>query len=321
MHLLTLSAAGRASPGFLVGEQIVDLVAAAAVLPAARLVPQSMRGILEGGEAALALIQSIRDQIDEDGESLKERLRTCAALVDAGEAKLLAPLPDPGLILAAGLNYHAHLKEMKDTPVPEKPVSLYKSSAAVVGPGEPIVPPREWADMVDWEGEFSAVFGRPCHRVSASEALDYLAGYTLINDVSARDWVRGVHAAQGTFGPITAWEHNILGKQFPTFCPMGPTIATRDEIPDPGKVNITTTLNGQIMQSACTDDLIFGLPQLIEYYSQFYRFRPGDVITTGSPSGVGFGRKPQVFMKAGDVVAVTVKEIGTLSNPVAAPRD
>ncbi len=317
MHLVTLNAAGRATPGAVAGEDIVDLGAAGAVLPAARLMPQSVRGILEAGEAALALAKSIVDQVLSDRGSLREQLRSRAALVGAAEAKLFAPLPDPGLILAAGLNYHAHLREMKDTPIPEKPASLYKSSAAVIGPGAPIVPPREWADMVDWEGEFSAVFGRHCHRVKAAEALDYIAGYTLINDVSARNWVRDVFSAQGTFGPILAWEHNILGKQFPTFCPMGPAIATRDEIPDPGKVNITTTLNGQVMQSACTDDLIFGLPQLIEYYSQFYRFRPGDMITTGSPAGVGFGRKPQVFMKPGDVVAVTVKEIGTLSNPIA----
>ena len=135
--------------------------------------------------------------------------------------------------------------------------------------------------------------------------------------MSARNCVPEIFKSAGIFGPIFAWEHNILGKQFPTFCPMGPALATRDEIADPDAVNITTTLNGKVMQSACTDDLIFSLRALIEYYSQFYRFRPGDVITTGSPAGVGFGRSPQVFMKPGDVVAVTVKEIGTLSNPIA----
>jgi len=317
MHLVTLNTAGQAKPGILVGEDILDLEAASSALPEAGRVPQSIRAILEAGDASLALIKSIRDQVLDDGGPLRERLRTSGALGSAAQSTLLAPLPDPGLILAAGLNYYAHLKEMKDTPIPDKPASLYKSSAAVIGPGAPIVPPREWADMVDWEGEFSAVFGRDCHRVKAHEALEYIAGYTIINDVSARNWVRDVFSAQGTFGPILAWEHNILGKQFPTFCPMGPAIATRDEISDPGKVHITTTLNGQVMQSACTDDLIFSLPQLIEYYSRFYRFRPGDMITTGSPSGVGFGRKPQIFMKPGDVVAVTVKEIGTLSNPIA----
>ena len=318
MHLVTLSVAGRAAPGILIGEEILDLGAAAGVLPAAGLVPASMRGLLEGGKAALEFVRSIRHQVIEDSGSLGARLRERGALMPAAEVTLLAPVPDPGLILGAGLNYRSHLKEMSNTPVPERPASLYKSPAAVIGPGAAIVPPREWADMVDWEGEFSAVFGRACHRVKESEALDYIAGYTLINDVSARNWVPAVHAAQGVFGPIHAWEHNILGKQFPTFCPMGPTLATRDEIADPGKVNITTTLNGKVMQSACTDDLVFGLRELIAYYSQFYRFRPGDVISTGTPSGVGFGRKPQLFMQPGDVVAITVKEIGTLSNPVAA---
>jgi 2-keto-4-pentenoate hydratase/2-oxohepta-3-ene-1,7-dioic acid hydratase in catechol pathway len=277
-----------------------------------------VREILEAGEAALALVRSIRDDVLAGQGSLRERLLADGALVPTVSARLMAPIPDPGMILAAGLNYRAHLNEMKDTPIPEKPAAFHKNPAAVIGPGESIVPPREWSDMVDWEGEFCAVFGRPCHRVAADDALDYVAGYTLINDVSARNWVPSLFSAKGVFGPIHAWEHNVLGKQFPTFCPMGPTLATRDEIRDPGKVDLTTTLNGKVMQQACTDDLIFSLQHLIAYYSQFYRFRPGDLITTGTPSGVGFGRTPPVFMKPGDSVAVTVWEIGTLPNPVRA---
>jgi acylpyruvate hydrolase len=318
MHFVTLSVEGRASPGVITGDDILDIAAAAEAIGEARALPGSVRGILEEGDRALAIVKAIRDRLLNGAAPLREQLRAIKALVPAAKATLLAPVPDPGMILGAGLNYHGHLKEMKNTPVPQKPASLYKSPAAVIGPDAPIIPPVEWADMVDYEGEFSAVFGKPCHRVKAADALDYIAGYTLINDVSARNWVPEIFQSTGTFGPIFAWEHNILGKQFPTFCPMGPALATRDEIADPGKVNITTTLNGAIMQSACTDDLIFSLAELIEYYSQFYRFRPGDVITTGSPAGVGFGRNPQVFMKHGDVVAVTVKEIGTLSNPIAA---
>jgi 2-keto-4-pentenoate hydratase/2-oxohepta-3-ene-1,7-dioic acid hydratase in catechol pathway len=154
--------------------------------------------------------------------------------------------------------------------------------------------------------------------VTATRALDYVAGYTLVNDVSARDWVAAVFAAQGIMGPIHAWEQNLLGKMFPTFCPMGPCMVTKDELPDPGKVRIETRLNGKVVQSASTDDLVFSVPQLIEYYSQFYLLRPGDVITTGSPSGVGFGRNPKLFMKAGDVVEVEVAEIGILRSPVEA---
>lgn len=250
---------------------------------------------------------------------MPERLRAAGALVARASARLLAPIPDPGTIIAAGLNSRAHLAEMKGTPIPRQPASLFKSPAAVIGPDAPIRPPADAADMVDFEGEFSAVFGKPCHRVRAKDALDYLAGYTLVNDVSARDWVAPVFAASGAFPAIHAWEHNILGKQFPTFCPLGPTIATREALPDPTKVEIVTTLNGREMQRMRMDDLIFGLAELIEHYSRFYAFRPGDVITTGSPAGVGFGRKPPVFMREGDVVAVSMAEIGTLSNPIGAP--
>jgi 2-keto-4-pentenoate hydratase/2-oxohepta-3-ene-1,7-dioic acid hydratase in catechol pathway len=274
---------------------------------------RAQAGILEGAEVALL------------GSSLKEilasgkDLRTLAGKqrVPAKEAKLLPPIPDPGLVLSVGMNYHEHLKEMK-TPVPEKPAAFTKSVASIIASGAPIKAPASNPDMLDWEGEFSVVIGKPCHRVSAAQALDYVAGYTLVNDVSARDWVAPIFKAQGIMGPIHAWEHNLLGKMFPTFCPMGPCIATRDEIPDPGNVRIQTRLNGQVMQDANTDDLVFSVVQLIEYYSQFYLFKPGDVITTGSPSGVGFGRNPKVFMKPGDMVEVEVSEIGILRNPIEA---
>jgi 2-keto-4-pentenoate hydratase/2-oxohepta-3-ene-1,7-dioic acid hydratase in catechol pathway len=256
------------------------------------------------------------------GASMREVIAsgkmTRGSRIPVSKAKLRAPVPDPALVLSVGMNYHEHLKEMK-TPVPEKPAAFTKSVASIIASGEPIRPPASNPDMLDWEGEFSVVIGKPCHRVKAAQALDYVFGYTLVNDVSARDWVAPIFKAQGVMGPIHAWEHNLLGKMFPTFCPMGPCIATRDEIPDPADVKIQTRLNGKVMQDANTDDLVFSVVQLIEYYSQFYRFLPGDVITTGSPSGVGFGRSPKVFMKRGDVVEVEVKEIGVLRNPVEAP--
>lgn len=318
MHLVTLRAAGGGHPGILVGEDVLDLVAAAPIIPAAKLVPATMKALLEGGDEALDVVRRVRDRVAGNAAFLDE-LRDAGLLVPRAKARLLAPIPDPGSIIAAGLNSHEHLKEM-NTPVPKQPAHLYKNPSAVIGPEGVIVPPVDAADMVDWEGEFSAVFGKYCHRVKARDALGFLAGYTLINDVSARNWVAPIFQAQGAFGAISAWEVNILGKQFPTFCPLGPTIATREEIPDPVKVKLTTKVNGQVMQHQTMDDLVFGLPELIEYYSRFYAFRPGDVITTGSPSGVGFGRNPKIFMKQGDVVEVSVKEIGTLRNTVGAPR-
>ena len=274
---------------------------------------QPHAGILDGGE--IALLGSSLKAILASGEDL----RTLAGKLrlPAEGARLLAPIPDPGLVLSVGMNYHEHLKEMK-TPVPEKPAAFTKSVASIVGSGAAIKVPPSNPGMLDWEGELSVVIGKPCHRVKAARALDYVAGYTLVNDVSARDWVAPIFKAQGTMGPIHAWEHNLLGKMFPTFCPMGPCIATRDEIPDPARVRIRTRLNGKVMQDASTDDLVFGVAELIEYYSQFYLYKPGDVITTGSPSGVGFGRTPKVFMKPGDVVEVEVSQIGVLRNPIEA---
>jgi 2-keto-4-pentenoate hydratase/2-oxohepta-3-ene-1,7-dioic acid hydratase in catechol pathway len=270
-------------------------------------------GILEGADIFL-LPSTLKDILASGrlGDVRKGKDR-----VSAKGAKLLAPIPDPSIVLSVGMNYHEHLKEMK-TPVPEKPAAFTKSVASIIASGQPIKVPKSNPGMLDWEGEFSVVIGKACHAVKAEQALDYVAGYTLVNDVSARDWVAPIFSATGIMGPIHAWEHNLLGKMFPTFCPMGPCMVTKDELPDPSNVKIETRLNGQVMQDANTDDLVFSVPQLIEYYSQFYLLQPGDVITTGSPSGVGFGRNPKVFMKPGDVVEVEVKQIGVLRNPIEA---
>jgi len=288
VKLVTFQLDGKARPGRLAGDEIVDLQPLA---PDVRALLE--RGLVDPARKASGKSVSIKD------------------------VRLLAPIPNPGMVLSVGMNYHEHLKEMK-TPVPEKPAAFTKSVASIIGPDAAIRIPPSNPDMLDWEGEFSVVIGRPCHRVKAAQALDYVAGYTIVNDVSARDWVAPIFSAKGVMGPIHAWEHNLLGKMFPTFCPMGPVLATKDEVPDPANVKLQTRLNGTLMQDANTDDLVFSVVQLIEYYSQFYLFQPGDVITTGSPSGVGYGRNPKLFMKAGDVVEVEVQGIGVLRNPVQA---
>jgi acylpyruvate hydrolase len=312
------SEAGRGAgrPGIVVGDEVLDLAGAAEAMDEARGLPGSLRLILEGGRETLDRIRRVADRAG-DGAALRDRLRASGALAPLADARLLAPIPDPGLLLSCGMNYHEHLREM-NTPTPEKPTAFTKNAAQIVGPGAPIVLPARHPDMVDWEGEFTVVIGRHCHNVSAADALDCVAGYTIVNDVSARDWVAPVFKSTGIMGPIHAWEHNLLGKQFPTFCPLGPWIVTADEVGDPGDLKLTTTVNGTLMQSSSTSDLVFGVPRLIEYFSQFYAFRPGDLITTGSPPGVGFGRKPPVFLRAGDTVDVWIERIGTLSNPVAA---
>ena len=295
MHLVMFAKDKHARAGVLDGEDIVDINAAD------RSLPPSLKGILESG--GLARVKKVLK-----GRKHRTPLR---------RAKLLPPISNPALLLSVGMNYHEHLKEMK-TPVPEKPAAFTKSVASIIASGQPILLPASHPDMVDWEGEFTVVIGKGGYRIPAAKALDHVAGYTIVNDVSARNWVAPIFSSTGIMGPIHAWEHNLLGKMMPTFCPMGPCIATRDEIPNPDDVKIVTRLNGQVMQDANTDDLVFSVAKLIEYYSQFYRFLPGDCITTGSPSGVGFGRNPKVFMKAGDTIEVEVSGIGVLSNPVKA---
>ena len=295
MKLVTFKSAAGARAGILLAEGVVDLSRCDPKLP------QSVRGILEAGEPVLRRLQSIASAPPRD------------ALV--ANATLLAPIPDPRIVLSCGMNYREHLHEM-NTPVPATPTSFTKSVASIIGTGEAIRLPASNPDMVDWEGEFSAVIGRPCHRVSEAHALDYVAGYTLVNDVSARDWVAPFFAAEGRMQAINTWEHNLLGKMLPTFCPMGPVVATADELGDPGNLPIQTRVNGEVVQSSNTNDLVFGVATLVAYYSQFYQLMPGDVITTGSPSGVGYGMTPKRFLRDGDVVEVEVKGIGILRNPV-----
>jgi 2-keto-4-pentenoate hydratase/2-oxohepta-3-ene-1,7-dioic acid hydratase in catechol pathway len=295
MHLVMFLKDKEARAGVVDGEDVIDINACDRSLPA------TIKGILEAN--ALSRVRKLI-------KSRKHR-------IPRKKARLLPPIQNPALLLSVGMNYHEHLEEMK-TPVPEKPAAFTKSVASIIASGQPIVLPPAHPGMVDWEGEFTVVIGKAGHRIPAAKALDHVAGYTIANDVSARDWVAPIFASAGVMGPIHAWEHNLLGKMMPTFCPMGPCIATKDEVPDPDNVQIVTRLNGTVVQDANTDDLVFSVVKLIEYYSQFYRFLPGDCITTGSPSGVGYGRNPKVFMKPGDTISVEVKGVGILSNPVKA---
>lgn len=306
---------GGTSPGAILGSSVINFSQCGNLLPELTSMPTSLRGILAQGRPVL---DKIRGSIElASKETLASSLRQRGALTALENTQLAAPIPDPVLILSCGLNYHEHLREM-NTPAPRTPSAFTKNAASVIGSEEKIVLPKSAPGMVDWEGEFTVVIGQPCFQVSASKALDYVAGYTIVNDVSARDWVAGVFSAVGTMPSILAWEHNILGKQFPTFCPMGPALVTADEVGDISDLKLQTRLNGSVMQSSSTSDLVFDVPAVIEYFSKFYHLKPGDLITTGSPPGVGYGRNPKVFMKPGDVVEVEVERIGILRNHVAA---
>ena len=301
MKLVTIDAAGGPHPGVLLEEdRVLDL----ALLPAARGLPQSIKGILQAGPPALDAVRRMVERAHGEAITTEEKVR------------FLAPVPDPAIVLSTGTAYRAHLAEMK-VGAPKEPGGFLKNAAAITGTGSPILLPPQAPDMVDYEGEFSCVIGRTCHNVTAARAIDFVAGYTIINDVSARDWVPGFLGAKGSPMEVSrAANLNILGKQFPTFCPIGPALVTADEVPVPHDLQLTTRLNGKVMQSAHTGDLIFRLAETISYFSRWYRFSPGDVITTGSPDGVGYARNPQVFMKHGDVVEVEVSRVGILRNPV-----
>ena len=223
----------------------------------------------------------------------------------ADVAKLLAPAPPTNLI-CIGLNYRHHAAESKMA-IPEFPVVFMKSTSAVQNPGDPIVLPRCLrSDEVDYECELAVVIGKRCKNVSRDRALDYVLGYTCANDVSARDW-------QGKWGG-SQW---CRGKTFDTFAPLGPCLVTTDEIPDPNVLAIKLDIDGEMLQDWNTGDMIFDVPRLIEFLSGSTTLLPGTVILTGTPHGVGFARKPPRWLRAGNVVTVTIEKIGSLTNPVA----
>ena len=231
------------------------------------------------------------------------------SLEDSGQRvaikKLLAPV-EPRAILCIGLNYRQHVGEFGGQ-VPERPVLFMKNPAAVCHPGDPILLPASCFNppQVDYETELAVVIGRAARNVSKAEALDYVLGYTIGNDVSARRWQKEGGGGQ--------W---VRGKSFDTFCPLGPALVTADGIPDPQKLHLTCTVNGQTVQDDSTAAMIFPVAELIAYLSEDTTLLPGTVIMTGTPSGVGFARTPPLFLAPGDTVSMTIEPIGTLTNPV-----
>jgi 2-keto-4-pentenoate hydratase/2-oxohepta-3-ene-1,7-dioic acid hydratase in catechol pathway len=216
--------------------------------------------------------------------------------------KLLAPLI-PQDILCIGLNYREHAKE-SNSAIPENPMLFIKASNTLANPFDAIPLPRR-SNQVDYECELVIVIGKTAKDVGKTDALKYVLGYTCANDVSARDWQREKSLGGGQF---------CRGKSFDSFCPLGPWIVTADEIPNPNALRLSTTLNGKVMQDHTTGDMIFDVPTLIESLSSTMTLRPGTVILTGTPQGVGFARTPPVWMKDGDRVVVEIERIGKLEN-------
>lgn len=218
----------------------------------------------------------------------------------------LAPLV-PTDILGIGLNYRHHAEE-SGMPIPQYPILFHKGVNSVQGPDAPIVlPAGQPCTEVDYEVELAVVIGRACKDVSREDALDYVLGYTVANDVSARDWQITKGGGQWCYG-----------KSFDTFCPLGPVLVTTDEIPDPSQLRVRTTINGEVLQDWPTDDMIFDVPDLIAFLSAGTTLLPGTVILTGTPHGVGMGRTPKRWLVPGDVVSVSASGIGELTNTVVA---
>jgi 2,4-diketo-3-deoxy-L-fuconate hydrolase len=245
------------------------------------------------------------DTLVSDKKALAQA-RDTGWLVRSQDAYWFAPVPRPGKIICIGLNYRDHAAE-SNMPIPEKPVVFSKFSTAVIAPGEPVVLPAA-SQQVDYEAELAVVIGRRAKHIPAERAYDYVLGYTAFNDVSARDF---------QFGD-GQWQR---GKSCDTFAPMGQTIVTADAITDPHKLSIKLTLNGKTMQDSNTDQMIFGVPALIEFISQTITLEPGDVIATGTPSGVGFARKPPIFLKPGDEMEVLIEGVGGMNNPVISSEE
>jgi acylpyruvate hydrolase len=260
--------------------------------------PSDMTEFLKAGEPARALAHRAL-------AAAGERERCC---VPAAEATLLAPVPRPGKIICLGHNYHDHSSGAgAGGPLPEHPTFFAKFSNVVIGPHQPIVYPRISIQM-DYEAELMVVIGQRVRYTAEEHALESVAGYTIFNDMTARDYQQ----------LTSQW---TLGKSFDTFGPMGPALVTADEIPEPGNLDLSLSLNGREMQRSNTRHLIFSIPFVIAYLSQAMTLEPGDVIATGTPGGIGSMHQPPVFMKPGDEVRVVIEKLGELVNCVVAEGD
>ncbi|GAM21261.1 hypothetical protein SAMD00019534_044360 [Acytostelium subglobosum LB1] len=289
---------GKRSIGALLdnGRHVVDFASA----NSKHTLPLDMRSFLNGGK------KSMRMAVDIIG--------TGSGRISVDEVKICAPISDPQKIIAVGLNYKEHAIETKMA-FPSEPVVFTKFTNAIIGPNDNIVKPTS-SDQVDYEVELVIVIGRECHNVSESTALDYVAGYTVGNDVTARDWQFGKPGGQ--------WS---LSKSFNSFSPIGPAIVVNPQWAhldtntnscelDPNNLSIKSTLNGRVMQQSNTKELIFNVQQVVSYLSKVVTLSPGDLIFTGTPYGVGFTRTPPIFLQPGDTISCSIEHLGTLTNKV-----
>jgi len=297
MKLVSFGPAGRERPGLIIDEtHLIDLS------KALREQPLTMIELLAGG-----LLDAAADAAKSAAAAAKSAAGAAkpgdAFLVERSTVRLGAPVPHPSKILCLGLNYRDHAEE-QNKPIPTRPMVFSKPSTAVIADGEAIrLPDPAFETFTDAEAELAVVIGRRASKISEADALDHVAGYTILNDVSGRDTQK-------------AEKQWVRAKGFDTFAPMGPWIVTGDEIPDPHNLDVVGSVNSEVRQKSNTRHLIFDVPYLVSYLSQTITLLPGDLISTGTPGGVGIYRDPPVRLEAGDRVRIEISSIGALENPV-----
>ncbi len=316
MKLLTVLNNGTYQPAVVKDNDVLLLGAAAEALSIPHGFPDSLREILSGGARLLKRIEQLQDLAKTQANH--DALVRAHAVIPYSQVHFGPVVPSSDLVLSGSMNSRGHLREMGDED-PKFPCAFHKVRSALAGSGSTIIPPPGHGDMIDWEGEFCAVIGTRCHQVSADVAMDFVVGFTLMNDLSARDFAMPFITAKGASPTAQAWERNVLGKNYPTFAPIGPVIATKDEFSDPLTYEMHTLVNGEVMQQSTQADLVFSPAEMIAYFSQFYIFQPGDIISMGSPPGVGMARKPPRYLRPGDTVEVRVSAIGSLLSHMPKP--
>ena len=282
MQLVTFEHNGSAKPGAILGDKIIGFQAAGF---------STLLHLIQGGSEARQRIKTLLDNPPKD------------EIVPLAKARLLAPLSHPPKIICVGLNYRDHALECNEQ-IPKLPTLFSKYTTAIIGPGEAIVLPKNSKEP-DYEAELAVVIGKGGRYISKDRWRDHVFGYTNLNDVSARDYQAAT----------SQW---MVGKTFDTFAPIGPAIVTSDEIADPQALDIQMIINGETLQSSNTSQMVFGIPELIEYISSIFTLEPGDIISTGTPGGVGEAKKPPRWLRPGDHVVVRISGIPELHNEVKA---
>ncbi len=304
MRLVSFKTVYGTRLGSVDGDTIIDLSAAymglldsrgaprAAERARAEVPSDATQFLTEGGEARRRAEEAVAFAREHRGGGFHHALR---------DVSLLPVVPHPPKIICVGLNYRDHAEET-GAKIPEHPVFFSKFTSCLIAAGEPIIIPRV-SEQVDYEAELTVVIGRPGRYIREADASVHVAGYTIMNDTSIRDYQKRT----------SQW---LVGKTFDRTTPVGPELVTRDEVPRPDALRLSTTVNGRVLQNSNTSNMIFSLPRIIASISEILTLEPGDLIATGTPAGVGFTRKPPLFLRGGDTVVVEIESLGRLENPV-----